>query len=405
MNWTRRKFLKISGFSPLALLALKKGNAFIPSLSLNKHSNHLKPDVWIELNMDHMGWNLNKIQREAKRPVLAVIKANAYGHGLIPTARYLEKSGIDSLMVCKLDEAIQLKESGVACPILNFGPFFPESAEILIKHRISQFVFTRDVKTLNSTAEKMGKTANIHIHIDTGMGRMGIPHHEALSFILEIAELKNLKIQGISTTLTEDTEFDKEQIQRLISICQRADKEGIDLARKHAASSAAILAYPDSHLDMVRPGILLYGYYPSEKSQQENRLALKPILQLKCRVAAVKTLRPGDSISYHRAYVAKTKEKIAVLPIGYSDGYPFNVATRGFVLLNGERAPIVGSVTANHLEVKLKIDSNVSVGDEAVLIGHQDKENISADEVARWAEVSTYKILIGMNPLLPRFSD
>jgi alanine racemase len=155
---------------------------------------------------------------------------------------------------------------------------------------------------------------------------------------------------------------------------------------------------------MVRPGILVYGYYPSEESQHNDKLALKPVLQLKCRVAAVKTLRPGDSISYHRAYIAKTREKIAVLPIGYSDGYPFNMAGRGFVLLNGERAPIVGSVTANHLEVRLKLDSNVSVGDEAVLIGDQKKENISADELARWAEISTYKILIGLNPLLQRIS-
>jgi alanine racemase len=209
---------------------------------------------------------------------------------------------------------------------------------------------------------------------------------------------------GVSTTLTEDEEFDKEQIHRLLSICQRAKKDGIALGKKHAASSAAIMTYPEAYLDMVRPGILIYGYYPSEKTQNENRLALKPVLQLKSRVAAVKTLDPGDSVSYHRAYSAKTREKIAVLPIGYADGYPFNVVGRGCVLLNGYRAPIVGSVTANHLEVRLKHGSSVSVGDEAVLIGNQKEESIHADELARWAEVSTYKILIGLNPLLPRIS-
>ena len=404
MNWTRRKFLMFSGLSPLALLDLKKRNSRVPSLPLKKHSSYPKHDVWIELNMDNIEWNLDKIRNHVKKPVLAVIKANAYGHGLIPIARSLEKSGIDSLMVCKLEEAIQLRESKVACPILNFGPFFPESAELLVKHQISQFVFTSNVKILGSTAAKMGKTAKIHIHIDTGMGRMGISYHEAFSLISELATFSNLKIQGISTTLTEDDEFDREQIRRLISICRRAEKDGIDLGRKHAASSAAIMSYPDSYLDMVRPGILVYGYYPSEKSQHNDKLALKPVLQLKCRVAAVKILRPGDSISYHRAYIAKTREKIAVLPIGYSDGYPFNMAGRGFALLNGERAPIVGSVTANHLEVRLKLDSNVSMGDEAVLIGDQKNENISADKLARWAEVSTYKILIGLNPLLPRIN-
>lgn len=404
MNWTRRKFLLFSGLSPFSLLALKKGDSDIPALPFKNRSNSPNPDVWIELNMDHMGWNLNKIRKLVKRPVLAVIKANAYGHGLIPSARYLEKSGIDSLMVCKLDEAIELRESGIACPILNFGPFFPESAELLVKHQLIQFVFSSDVKALNSAAEQLGKTANVHIHIDTGMGRMGIPYHEAFPSIVELATLNNLRIRGISTTLTEDEEFDREQVRRLLSIYKKAEKAGIDLGRIHAASSAAIISYPDSYLDMVRPGILVYGYYPSEKSQSTDKLSLKPVLQLKCRVAAVKTLRPGDSISYHRAYTAKTREKIAVLPIGYSDGYPFNVAGHGFVLLNGERAPIVGSITANHLEVKLKLDSHVSVGDEAVLIGDQKNESIPADELARWAEVSTYKILIGLNPLVQRIS-
>jgi alanine racemase len=393
-----------SGLSPLALLALRKKHATFPSSFQKDHSHHTKPDVWIELNFNHMGWNLDAIRNKVKKPIMAVIKANAYGHGLIPSARYLEKSGIHSLMVCKLDEAMELRKKGVGCPIVNFGPFFPESAEHLIEHQIAQFIFTSDVKVLNQTAARMGKTAIIHIHIDTGMGRMGIPHHKALPLISELAPLKNLKIMGISTTLTEEEEFDKEQIWRLISIYQKAKEDGIPLGLRHAASSAAILSYPDSYLDMVRPGILIYGYYPSEKTQNDNKLSLKPVLQLKSRVAAVKTLRPGDSISYHRVYVAKTEERIAVLPIGYSDGYPFNVAGRGFVLLNGERAPIVGSVTANHLEVRLRLDSPVSVGDEAVLIGDQRKGRITADELAGWAEVSTYKILIGLNPLLPRIS-
>lgn len=404
MFWTRRKFLMCSGMSPLALLALKRDKKLKISRPLRQLSSDLKPDVWIELHMGHLEWNLAKIRGLVKRPVMAVIKANAYGHGLIPIARCLEKSNIDSLMVCKLNEAIQLRESGLSCPILNFGPFFPEFADLLIKHQITQFVSTHDVMALNSRAEKMGKTANIHIHIDTGMGRMGIPYREAFALISEISVLKNLRIKGISTTLTEDDAFDREQTRRMISIHQRAKKEGIDLGRMHAASSAAVLSYPESHLDMVRPGILLYGYYPSEKTQRDDKLALKPVLQLKCRVACVKTLEPGDSVSYHRAYVARTREKIAVLPVGYSDGYPFNMASRGFALLNGERAPVIGAVTANHLEVKLKLDSDVSVGDEAILIGDQKRERITADELSRWAEVSTYKILIGLNPLIQRTS-
>ncbi len=404
MRWTRRKFLKFSGVPLLTLFGSLKRKTRSPAPFPQISVRSVRHDTWIELKLDYLGWNLGKIRERVKRPVMAVIKANAYGHGLIPTARTLGDLDIAYLMVCKLDEAIQLREAGISCPILNFGPFFPESAELLIRYDISQSVFTNDIRVLDSTAQNMAKRAKVHIHIDTGMGRMGIPHHEAYPLISELPSLVNLDIQGISTTLTEDKEFDREQIKRLLSLCQRAEKSGISLGKKHAASSAAILSYPDSYLDVVRPGILIYGYYPSENTQQQDRLALKGVLQLKCRVAAVKTLRPGDSISYHRAYVAQKKEKIAVLPIGYSDGYPFNIAGHGDVLLNGERAPIVGAITANHLEVRLKPHATVSMGDEAVLIGQQGGESISAHDVAHWAGVSTYKILIGLNPLLPRIS-
>ena len=220
MNWTRRKFLMCSGVGPLAFLTGKKWGSISISSLPKKHTNQAKPDVWIELNMENLGWNLDKIRKKVSRPVLAVIKANAYGHGLIPTARYLEKSGIDSLMVCKLDEAIQLRKEGVTCPVLNFGPFFQESVGLLLEHQISQFVSATNVRTLNSTAASMDKIANIHIHVDTGMGRMGIPYNKAFSLISDIAMLKNLRIKGVSTTLTEDDEFDREQINRLLSICQ-----------------------------------------------------------------------------------------------------------------------------------------------------------------------------------------
>jgi alanine racemase len=153
---------------------------------------------------------------------------------------------------------------------------------------------------------------------------------------------------------------------------------------------------------MVRPGILLYGYYPSEKTQEEDLFSLKPVLQFKSRVAAVKYLRPGDSVSYHRVYQATRREKIAVLPVGYSDGYPSKAVQKGSVLINGQRFPIIGSITANHLEVRLDLDSQVDVGDEAVLLGSQGNEKLCADELARWIDVSTYKILLGLNPLIPK---
>lgn len=357
---------------------------------------------WIDLNVENMAWNLERLKERVKVPIMAVVKANGYGHGLLEVARFLEKRGVDSLMVGKLQEAELLREEGIRCPILNFGPFHSEEAEIIVKAKISQSVFTDDVEHLNSSALKLHEKAKVHIHIDTGMGRAGIPYYEALPYIEKVSSLKAVEVEGISTTLTEDYEFDREQINRFLSLCRKAEKKGISLGRKHAASSSGIMTLMSSYLDMVRPGIALYGYYPSEETQKEDSLSLKPVLQLKSRVYAIKTLRPGDSVSYHRAYTARKKEKIALIPVGYSDGYPFTVVNKALVLIRGMRFPLIGGITANHIVALLGDDPKVVSGDEVVLIGTQGEEKIWADEVAHWASVSTYKILLSLNPLLPR---
>ncbi len=359
-------------------------------------------DTWIELNLRNMAWNLKKIKHRVRVPVMAVIKANAYGHGLQEVGGFLDKSGIEALMVCKLSKALQLRTSGAKCPILNFGPLFTENTDLLAKYRISQSIFTDRVQLLNQTAQKLKKKIQVHIHVDTGMGRMGIPYHKAEGYIVKVAALENIRIKGISTTLTEDPEFDKIQIERFLFLCQKSEQKGIRLGLKHAYSSAGIFTAGTSFLDMVRPGILLYGYYPNKKTQQQDLLSLRPVLQLKSRVAAVKYLRPGDSVSYHRAYTAKTKQKIAVIPVGYSDGYPFQVVGKGWVLIKGQKFPIIGDITANHLEVRLSVDSPVTMGNEVVLLGSQEKHTISAIDWSEWTGISTYKMLLRLNPLLPR---
>jgi alanine racemase len=401
MKYRRREFLKLSGIGMTSVWNKRKSRrSGIFSLKFS-HKN-LNPDVWIELDLSNMARNLDKIRNRTKVPVLAVIKANAYGHGLIEVGQFLDKNGIDSLMVCKLQEAVRLREAGVTCPILNFGPLHPEETGVLINLDISQSVFTDGIFTLNQNAKKFNRPAKVHIHIDTGMGRMGIPYHRALSYIEDTHSLKNIRIEGISTTLTEDTEFDRIQISRFLQLCRTAEKKGIRLGLKHARSSAGILTLSDLSLDMVRPGILLYGYYPSEKTQKEDSLSLCPVLQLKSRVASVKILRPGDSVSYHRVYRAEQKEKIAVLPAGYSDGYPSTAVKKGSVLIKEKKFPLIGAITANHLEVRLPLDSSVNLGNEAVLLGQQGKNRISANDLARWAGISTYKVLLGLNPLLSR---
>jgi alanine racemase len=401
MAFSRRHFLLASGLGIPALFT--KGKSFNLPLSVQKElDKEPTQDTWIELNLPNLAWNLKKIKQHVRVPIMAVIKANAYGHGLLEVGRFLDKSGIDALMVCKLFEALQLRESGVKCPILNFGPLFVEDTDLLARYGISQSIFTDNLQLLSQKAQKSGQKIKVHIHIDTGMGRMGLPYQKAETYIEKVAAMEGIRIQGISTTLTEDPEFDKVQMERFLSLCQKSAQKNIEIGLKHAYSSAGIFTAASSYLDMVRPGILLYGYYPNQKTQKEDRLSLKPVLQLKSRVAAVKHLRPGDSVSYHRAYTAKTREKMAVIPLGYSDGYPFQVVGKGRVLIKGQKCPIIGDITANHMEVRLDLDSRVSVGEEVVLLGSQGKENITANHLAEWADISTYKMLLRLNPLMPR---
>ncbi|MDH5468882.1 MAG: alanine racemase [Candidatus Aminicenantes bacterium] len=399
---SRRDFLLLSGLSSASLLF----GPVAGSQSFGKESagpvSHPDCDPWVELDLKNMTWNLSQIRTVTRAKVMAVIKANAYGHGLVEVGKHLEKAGVDFLMVGKLDEALLLRKNGVSVPILNFGPFSNGECEEIIRNTVSQSVFDEKARSLNEAGLKLGKKARVHIHVDTGMGRMGIQHRDALPYIDEVSKLKGLSIEGISTTLTEDDDFDREQLERFLSLCREAEKGGISLGLKHAASSDGLLDLPSSHLDMVRPGIAIYGYYPSEKTQKEDRLALRPVLQLKSRVAAVKTLLPGDSVSYHRLHTAQKKERIAIVPVGYSDGYPPNVIGKASVLIRGRRYPLLAAVTANHCTVLLEENSSVSPGDEVVLLGSQGKEKITADELASWAGVSSYKILIALNPQLPR---
>lgn len=399
---TRRNFLFISGIGSAAVLTRAAERLGVPVIKEKKLTPNRPYDPWIELNLENLTWNLSQIRKTARVKVMAVIKANAYGHGLVEVGKHLEKAGIDFLMVGKLQEALLLREKGISTPILNFGSFRSEDAEGIIQKNISQSVSDEKVKSLSQAGLQLGKKAKVHIHVDTGMGRMGIPHREALPFILSVSSLEGILIEGISTTLTEDDEFDREQLTLFLELCQKAEKRGISLGLKHAASSEGVLDLPSSHLDMVRPGITLYGYYPSEKTQKEDRLGLRPVLQLKSRVVAIKTLQPGETLTYHRRYTAHKKEKIAVIPVGYSDGYPPNVTGKASVLIRGKRRPLIAAVTANHCIGLLEDSSGVSPGDEVVLLGYQGTEKITAEEIAGWAGISAYKVLISLNPLLPR---
>ena len=398
MSLNRREFLIAAASLPISRSLLDSQRA----QSRLYYPSKTPIDPWLEIDLDSIAWNLKAIQKIVyPRPVMAIVKANGYGHGVVEISKFLERQNIKFLAVGKFEEACRVREAGVRVNILNLGPFSDQEANRLIRDRISQSVYTDSVKVLSESSVKLGKSAGVHINIDTGLGRVGVPYYKAVRFIKYVASLQGVKIEGVFTVLTEEKNFDRIQLQRFTDVCRKAEKMGISVGLKHAASSAGILSFPESYLDMVRPGITIYGHYPSMEEYRKKRVKLKPAMSLKTRVIYLKRLRKGDSVSYHRKFQPAKETLVATLPIGYSDGYPANIAGKGEAIIRGIRHPIV-AITANHTVLDVGHHKDIRIGDEAVLIGRQKGNEIRTEEVAEWAGTSVYKIVIGMNPLLPR---
>lgn len=397
----RRDFFNFSGLaaSGFFLQALSR-ESFSQILSFKNYQSLMDP--WIDIDLRAIQWNFQQIKKRVGVKVMAVVKANAYGHGLIEVSRALEKVGVDWLMVGKLEEAIWLREAGLKCPILNFGPFDRRDAEAVIQYRFSQSIYTDEVFYLAEAAAKKNQKASIHLDLDTGMGRTGLPYQQALSLLEKIAANRHLSLEGLATTLTEEPEFDREQIRRLNEVYSKAKAKGINCGLRHAASSAGLLLSPEFYLDMVRPGITIYGYYPNDQTQKEDSLNLKPALRLKAKVIFIKDLEPGETLSYHRAFKAQQKMRVATLGIGYSDGYPVQLGGQGQAIIKGKNYPVLPLITANHLLIDLKNNSEIRIGDEAILIDTEKSSLATAAWLASASGISTYRVLIGLNPLLPR---
>jgi len=406
MAVSRREFFALLGTAGMAALTSSRA-AQVSAPHVLQAPNTPTPreatgwDPWLEISTDNLAWNVRQIQARVGKPVMAVVKANGYGHGLVGVAQTLARAGVKHFLVAKLDEARTLRQAGISGMILNFGPFSAADAEAIIQLRISQNVYTELVDALARVAARVNLSAHVHIKVDTGLGRVGAHHERALEFIEHVAGLKGIVLDGVFTTFTEDPEFDQVQLARFKEVCGRASARGINVGLRHAASSDAILNLPAAYeeLDLVRPGIMLYGLYPSEKAEQERKLDLKPVLTLKARVTYVKTLAPGESVSYHRVFTASEPTRVATLPVGYSDGVPRALQGKGSVLIGGQRCPIL-AISANAVIARLG-QAPAAPGDEAVLIGRQGSEEILTSEVARLAESSVYAVAMGMNPLLP----
>jgi alanine racemase len=358
---------------------------------------------WIELRASRLLKNLQTLQeRSGQTDVLAVIKANAYGHGLREVAGVLAGKAA-YFGVATLREALELKEHHPRTPVFLFGHLSSHelSAALLggITLSVSSFEKAREISTLS---EGLDRKTSVHIKVDTGMGRMGVPIREAAPSIEEMAKLKGLMLDGIYMhfpTAEKDDAFRAKQVRQFGVLLQTLEEKGIVFRFRHATNSAATLTLKTPFFNMIRPGLALYGAYPDPGLK--NAARLEPVLSVKSRMILVKKIRAGESVGYGREFIAKHDTTIAVLPFGYSHGYPYAAWKNASVIFQGNRFPLAGKVSMDYIAVDLG-NASAKEGDTVTLIGEEQAERITAEDVAGWAGTIPYEVLTRLNTSLPR---
>lgn len=366
--------------------------------------------AWAEVNLDNIAHNVKEIRRitDKKTEIMGVVKADAYGHGVMEVARTLIENGVTRLAVSMLDEAIQLRQNGIDVPILILSYTDPRRAEEIILNDVTQTVFSHDLaEALSEAAVRLDKNVKIHIKIDTGMTRVGfMPGYSAVKNVVKISKLPKIIIEGLFTHFASADESDRSytymQFERFMSIVSELNRIGVYIPVKHVCNSAGIIEYPEMHLNMVRPGIALYGMYPSEEIHKD-RVDLKPAMTLKANIILVKEVEADTCISYGRIFKTQRDSKIATLPIGYADGYTRLLTKRGKVLVNGQLVPIVGKICMDQCMIDVTdVHGDVNVGDEAVLFGSQDGNEIKIEELADKIGTINYEIACIIGKRIPR---
>lgn len=366
----------------------------------------------VRVHLGNIRANIEGIRKTvgSNRKILIAVKANAYGHGAVEVSRMAEQSGVDWLGVATVPEGIQLREAGIRLPILKFNPAFPEEMESAVRHDLTLTVCDKEnISELQSMCSNCAFTATVHLKVDTGMGRIGVAPADASDLARFITtDCPNLNLEGVFTHLpvsdSSDSDYTKEQIvnfQTVIDSIEAAIGSKIPLA--HCANSGAVLDYPEGWFDMVRPGIMIYGYYPGNRSS--HSIDLKPGLSYYTRVSFLKKVSQGTSIGYGRTWIALEDTWIATIPAGYADGFNRLFSNTGRVLINGHSYPIVGRVCMDQSMVNLGPQTDVKVGDEVVLIGRSGNEEISAYEWAEKLNTITYEVTSQINHRVPRIFD
>lgn len=365
--------------------------------------------VWAEVDLSAVAHNVREIRRVVGSSirVMAIVKADAYGHGAGEVSKTALAGGADWLGVARLAEGIALRKAGLDAPILVLGHTPPEQAAEVAHYELAQTVYTCEMASdLAAAAEREGRKVRVHVKIDTGMGRIGwVADSPAIPEILSIAGLPGLEIEGIfthfATADSKNKNYARVQLDRFLAAVEALRKGGLEIPLKHAANSAALLEMPETRLDMVRPGIILYGLLPSGEIDR-TLINLRPAMSLKARVAYVKNVPAGFKVSYGCTFISSKPTTIATLPLGYADGYSRLLSSKGEVLIHGRRAPVAGRICMDHLMVDVGHIPGVEIGDEAVLFGRQGDAGIAADEIAVRLGTINYEVVCMVSHRVPR---
>ena len=363
--------------------------------------------AWAEIDLDALANNIREVRRltDKDAEILAAVKADAYGHGAVASSKVFLENGADRLGVATLTEAVELRNAGIDAPILSLGYTPDENNETLIKNGVSSTIYTpHQAQTLNEAAAKLGAKAVVHIKVDTGMSRLGFqPNDATVRVITKIGALPNIDLEGIYTHFAvsdaADKTYTRRQFELFTWVLDELKKRGVEPPIRHVSNSAAIIDLPEYALDMVRPGIMLYGYEPGPDVDL-SRVSLKPAMTLKARISNVKAVLEGAGISYGLTYTTKRPSIIGTLPIGYADGYRRSLSNRGWVDINGERAPIVGRVCMDQCMIDLTDTDGAEIGDEVALFGAGCAPSV--EETARLLDTIPHEVTCAVARRVPR---
>jgi len=363
-----------------------------------------RPTV-VEVNLDHIGHNLRAVKLHTpQKKVMAIVKANAYGHGLVPVANHLVSLGVDQLGVAFLEEGIVLRKAGITLPILVLGGIFSSQIEYFFDYNLEFAVSSMEkLRQVEAVAQSKEKTAVVHLKFDTGLERIGVHVEGAGPFIEAALKSIHCRIKGVFSHLacSDDPQspMTGEQLEKFHEITNHFHRLGHPMPIRHLANSGGVLHFPETHLDMIRPGLILYGVYPSQAAKRV--LNVKPALSLISRVVYFKVVQPGQTISYGATWKAHHMIRVVTTPLGYGDGYPRALSNRGQVLIRGKRYPIVGNICMDQFMVNIEWETAYN-GDEVVLIGSRGNETILVEDLAEWAHTIPYEILTCLNERIPR---